>query len=96
MNQLMFTAPTNGLSSAPFYIAANCVLNIYELRQKHGKRVCDQNTPAEIEWAAEQLNYLAGVAAYSGSKEAIAIRNAADIWKRYEKKPDLFPIEIEA
>ncbi|MGA7587038.1 MAG: hypothetical protein WCB03_13530 [Rouxiella badensis] len=95
MKQQLFTAPLNGLTSAPFYIAANCVLNIYDLRQEHGKGVCDPNTPAEIEWAAEQLNYLAGVAAYTGSREAIILRNAADIWKRYARKPDLFPVEIE-
>ncbi|HBL7108461.1 TPA: hypothetical protein LSV79_001131 [Serratia marcescens] len=46
--------------------------------------------------AADLLLGLAGAAAFSASKEAVSLRDAAEYWKRYGKQPDFFPETIEA
>jgi len=96
VSRSMFTAPINGLASAPFYLAANKVLRMYAMRQARASSRCPADSPAEIEWGSEQLFRLADAAAYAGSKEAKQLRDAATFWKQYSKKPELFPVEIEA
>ncbi|HEJ9057256.1 hypothetical protein KGP26_12040 [Serratia sp. JSRIV002] len=78
---------------APFFAAANRVLRMYDIRQTSSTRV-PADTSAEVFWAAERLLDLAGAAAYSASTEAVAIREAAEYWKRYGKHPAFFPEEL--
>ncbi|MBF6635584.1 hypothetical protein ITX54_02750 [Rouxiella silvae] len=96
MKGQIFNAPLNGISAAPFYAAANRVLLMYSMRQARASSRCPADSPAEIEWGSEQLFRLADAAAYAGSKEAKQLRDAATFWKQYSKKPELFPVEIEA
>ncbi|CAI1530750.1 hypothetical protein LQ759_18880 [Serratia marcescens] len=82
-------------TQAPFFAAANRVLRMYELRQQ--QITCRApHSQTEIEWAADLLLGLAGAAAFSASKEAVSLRDAAEYWKRYGKQPDFFPETIEA
>ncbi|MBN5439217.1 hypothetical protein JY545_05475 [Serratia marcescens] len=81
--------------NAPFYAAANRVLRMYELRQQQITRRAP-HSQTEIEWPADLLLGLAGAAAFSASKEAVSLRDAAEYWKRYGKQPDFFPETIEA
>ncbi|WP_312156285.1 hypothetical protein [Lelliottia nimipressuralis] len=79
------------LTHKPFYMAANAVLSMYQLRQELCSKEAPAHSPAEIEWGCDQLFKLAGVAAYTGSDgEAIAISNAAEHWKKTGSKPDVF------
>jgi hypothetical protein len=81
--------------NAPFFAAANRVLRMYELRQQQITRSAP-HSEGEIEWAAEMLLDVAAAAAYSASKEAVTLRDAAEYWKRYGKQPEFFPETIEA
>ncbi|AVD63704.1 hypothetical protein [Serratia marcescens] len=81
--------------NAPFFAAANRVLRMYELRQQQITRRAP-HSQTEIEWAADLLLGLAGAAAFSASKEAVSLSDAAEYWKRYGKQPDFFPETIEA
>ncbi len=79
---------------APFFAAANRVLRMYELRQQQVSRR-EPHEQSEIEWATEMLLDLTRAAAYSASKEAVTLRDAAEYWKRYGKQPEFFPEDIE-
>lgn len=79
--------------SQPFFAAANKVMTMYALRQERNSVPAPAHSPAEIYWACEMLQSIAAAAAYAGSKEAVYIRAAADIWNRTEKSPQLFIIE---
>ncbi|NGD63844.1 hypothetical protein [Serratia marcescens] len=81
--------------NAPFFAAANRVLRMYELRQQQITRRAP-HSQTEIECAAYLLLGLAGAAAFSASKEAVSLRDAAEYWKRYGKQPEFFPETIEA
>ncbi|MBF8107412.1 hypothetical protein [Serratia liquefaciens] len=81
--------------NAPFLAAANRVIRMYELRQQQVSRR-EPHEQSEIEWAAEMLLDIARAAAYSASKEAVTLRDAAEYWKRYGKQPEFFPETIEA
>lgn len=81
--------------NTPFLTAANRVLRMYELRQQQVSRR-EPHEQSEIEWAAEMLLDIASAAAYSASKEAVTLRDAAEYWKRYGKQPEFFPETIEA
>ncbi|UAN50101.1 hypothetical protein KGP26_20475 [Serratia sp. JSRIV002] len=79
----------------PFYEAANAVIKMYALRQERASVQAPPHSPAEIYWACEMLQDIACAAAYAGSREAVALRAAIDLWNRTEKAPELF-IEEEA
>ncbi|MER2980868.1 MULTISPECIES: hypothetical protein [Serratia] len=79
--------------SQPFYAAANKVLTMYALRQERASVKAPAHSDAEVFWACEILEGLSLAAAYAGSKEATAIRNAADLWILTEKIPELFILE---
>lgn len=79
-------------NSTPFYAAANAVLYMYDLRQRSARNRAPANSPAEIEWACEQLFRLADVAAYAGSTESTTIRAIAGHWKVTGIKPQPIPL----
>lgn len=79
--------------SQPFFAAANKVLTMYALRQERASIPAPAHSPAEIYWACEMLQDIARAAAYAGSKEAVALRTAVDLWNKTETTPELFRIE---
>jgi hypothetical protein len=79
----------------PFYTAANRVIRMYALRQECASQKAPAHSQTEIYWACEMLLDITRAAAYTASKEAIAIRIVADLWKKTEQAPDLFCEEIE-
>ncbi|CAI0722112.1 Uncharacterised protein [Serratia marcescens] len=79
--------------SQPFYEAANKVLTMYALRQERDSALAPAHSDSEIFWACAILEGLSLAAAYAGSKEAVAIRNAVDSWIANEKIPELFILE---
>ncbi|MGA7588669.1 MAG: hypothetical protein WCB03_21955 [Rouxiella badensis] len=76
--------------STPFYAAANKVLNMYERRQLVASVKAPAHSESEIYWATEMLLDLARAAAYAASKEAIALRTAADLWNKSKAMPRPF------
>ncbi|AVY99416.1 hypothetical protein DAI21_18045 [Lelliottia sp. WB101] len=78
------------LANRPLLMAANAVLCMYQMRQELSSESVPPHTPAEIEWACDQLFKLADVAAYAGSDETTVIRSAAEHWKKTGNKPGVF------
>lgn len=80
--------------NVPFFAAANRIIRMYALRQERASAKAPAHSPAEIYWACEMLLDIARAAAYAASKEAVAIRIAADIWSKTETAPKFFS-EVE-
>ncbi|WP_261113976.1 hypothetical protein [Serratia entomophila] len=77
----------------PFFAAANKVLTMYAFRQERVIAQAPPHSPAEIYWACEMLQDIARAAAYAGSKEAVVLRAAADLWDKTKTTPELFRVE---
>ncbi|MGV8925729.1 MAG: hypothetical protein ACOH2G_08645 [Ewingella sp.] len=80
--------------NAPFYAAANKILCMYELRQLIAQEKAPKHSPAERYWACERLIDLAAAAAYTGSKEALVIKAAAELWENSTRIPKPFPADL--
>lgn len=78
----------------PFFAVANRIL---ETHTKRAEYIRPHNAQGELEWLADKLIELAKTAYFVGEiKAADEINDAAKYWKRYGKKPALFPKEISA
>lgn len=77
---------------APFLVAGNKVLSMYERRQLVATVKAPAHSESEIYWACEKLRDIAGAAAYAGSAEAVKLNAAAELWSKTHKIPEPFTV----